>query len=137
MKRERSICWCKWVRGKDIKIYQFGGSGHCVEVRDIETGRLDDRRRFQGIDARGRAIAYCEATEKTLEEMARENTTCHDCGIELEPWESERCVKCKTVAEEGTNDCPRCCADLEQYGIGEPGSQECTNCGWKEVARVS
>jgi hypothetical protein len=28
-------------------------------------------------------------------------------------------------------DCPICYASMDQYGIGDPGEKECTNCGWR------
>jgi hypothetical protein len=74
------ICWDHYGFERDITVYHVGGEMHFVDIRNINDGALIEQKRFRGIGARPRAIAYANAAKLKAEEDHLIAMTCFHCG---------------------------------------------------------
>lgn len=56
--REEFVCWSHLGFDRDIRVFHTGATSHWTEETWVEDGAVISRRKFQGKDARERAIAH-------------------------------------------------------------------------------
>ncbi len=116
-----------------LKLLETKGPFSHSQMRS-EFGNKSFSRVFHALERKG--LAVFDSSERACSSAkhyaAKTSLACRECGEPLSSRSLETCEECKGEYEKGPHDCPRCCADLEDYGIGEPGDQECTRCGWRQ-----